>query len=547
MADFEPRPAVPLRPVPDAFALAERRARRAELAERAQAGRADAAEALAAELSVRLARLEAQAARGEEPDPGRIGELERELHRAWQQAFAEQKRREELEEEAREQVAALQAEAARLRADLAAAREHGEDLRLRVRALERAEERARWREQAIPEALPTEGEPPASSDPPPGEAPRRPVPAFEADLRREAELARATLPPRRPTPTPSAEASGEDEPVAVAEAPEGTPAPVAAEAFDLARSRLRAAVPPPAEEEEAAASEVAPEPEPEPEAPRLSLVPEAAEALEAEASEEATPAPGPAAAADPPAPSVAVPAGLARGAWVGEALTRVAEQDAALAGRLLLALVPAHHLAAEGPLAYRLEVEGEEPVEALVAGGSTRVGDLETRPELTLATDAAGLAELLARRGFRARRRQRRALRGRREARRGLVALGRLPARLSDLHEAGVRLDARQAYALLGAALPASALPEDDLVFRHDGYLFAAGPRGLRALPGRTSGPVPHAEVTTPPGGALAFLAGEDAGAEVEGDPVVPARLRAWAAALDGRPGEPGGRPSRRT
>src|SRR3954462_10147141 len=101
MADPEVRSAVPLRPVPAAIARAERRARRAELAERAQAGRADAAEALAAELSVRLARLEAPLARGDAAPAGPGGELQGERRRAWQLAFAEQKRREEIEEASR--------------------------------------------------------------------------------------------------------------------------------------------------------------------------------------------------------------------------------------------------------------------------------------------------------------------------------------------------------------------------------------------------------------------------------------------------------------
>src|SRR3954447_1666618 len=132
MAEPEVRPPVPLRPVPDAIALAERRARRAELAERAQAGGADAAEALASELSVRLARLEAQLARGDTPPPGRVGELEVELRRAGRRASSEKKRGEEIEGASRRREETLRAESERLRAELARALERVEELRLRV-------------------------------------------------------------------------------------------------------------------------------------------------------------------------------------------------------------------------------------------------------------------------------------------------------------------------------------------------------------------------------------------------------------------------------
>src|SRR4051794_9695044 len=190
MAEPEVRPPVPLRPVPDAIALAERRARRAELAERAQAGRADAAEALAAELSVRLARLEAQLARGDAPPPGRVGELEAELRRAWQQAFAEQKRREEIEEASRRREEVLRTESERLRSELPRAQERVEELRLRVRALERDAEAARWRDDAAAApAVEPEPEPEVAVS----ASPPQPGPDRVAGLRREAEIARAQL------------------------------------------------------------------------------------------------------------------------------------------------------------------------------------------------------------------------------------------------------------------------------------------------------------------------------------------------------------------
>ena len=201
---------VPLRPGAgaDAVALVERRARRAELGERAQAGRADAAEALAAELSIRVARLEAQAERGEAGVTrfGRVHELETELQRAWQLAFAEQQRRAELEEELHVALRAVTDERDELHAALDAERERAEGYRARLRALEA--EAVRWRR-------PGEETAHRAGSPPPRRVARRPDRPRGGARRSRSGRGSRPLPaaprplappstPRRPSPSPSA-------------------------------------------------------------------------------------------------------------------------------------------------------------------------------------------------------------------------------------------------------------------------------------------------------------------------------------------------------
>jgi hypothetical protein len=80
--------------------LADRRAERAERTAQEQADRADDAEALAADLALRLARAEARLVAAEEDPDGpaaRLAEIGAELERARQLAFAEGRRREEIE------------------------------------------------------------------------------------------------------------------------------------------------------------------------------------------------------------------------------------------------------------------------------------------------------------------------------------------------------------------------------------------------------------------------------------------------------------------
>jgi len=220
---------------PPALAGVERRAEQAERASREQAERADEAETLAAELAVRVAQLEERLVELEDEATARsgieLGTLRVELERAHQTAFAETQRRQELEAELGAVVRALTEERQALAAELAAVLDQRDDLRLRVRELER------HREPAVASALP----------------------ALEI-LRRERALAAGlapvaepdpAAPPASPEPIPppdSAAPSPEPAP-APDPSPEGRPAPFArvpapaAEDFDHALARLRAARP----------------------------------------------------------------------------------------------------------------------------------------------------------------------------------------------------------------------------------------------------------------------------------------------------------------
>jgi len=221
-----------------ASAVADRRAERAEQASREQAERADEAETLAAELAARLAQVEERLAeREDETAVGagiELGLLQAALERARQTAFAETRRRQELEGELGAVVRALTGEREALVAELAALLDQRDDLRRRVRELER------HRESVVA-------------------AVASPGPALEI-LRRERALAAGLAPVAEPDPAaPPASPEPIPPPDSAAPSPEAAPAPdpspevrpaplasvpvPAPEAFDDALARLRAARP----------------------------------------------------------------------------------------------------------------------------------------------------------------------------------------------------------------------------------------------------------------------------------------------------------------
>lgn len=235
-----------------ASAVADRRAERAEQASREQAERADEAETLAAELAARLAQVEERLAeREDETAVGagiELGLLQAALERARQTAFAETRRRQELEGELGAVVRALTGEREALVAELAALLDQRDDLRRRVRELERHRE------------------PPVAAPPPALEVLRREgalvaalAPAVEPDLPAPPappppapSAGRTPDSPRRFQPGPSSTRSRSPDTPRSAEPPPlagGRPAPLARvpapapEAFDHALARLRAAQP----------------------------------------------------------------------------------------------------------------------------------------------------------------------------------------------------------------------------------------------------------------------------------------------------------------
>jgi hypothetical protein len=228
--------------------LADRRADRAERTAQEQSDRADEAEALAADLALRLARAEARLVAAEEDPEGpaaRLAALEPELERARQIAFAEGRRREEIEAEAAGRIRRLEEERDALLARLRAARQARDELRGRLIELERARMLSADGTGELARAL-AETAPPEQRPEGPRTEPARAGPADPAVLRRERELADlATGAAWEPPPAPvtirgpgAGRAAG-----AATEAEDVGPAPVDPARLDAARERLRAAAP----------------------------------------------------------------------------------------------------------------------------------------------------------------------------------------------------------------------------------------------------------------------------------------------------------------
>lgn len=227
--------------------LADRRADRAERTAQEQSDRADEAEALAADLALRLARAEARLLSAEEDPDGpaaRLAALEPELERARQIAFAEGRRREEIEAEAAGRVRRLEEERDALRARLRAAEQARDELRGRLIELERDRTLAADGTGELARAL-------AETAPLAAEAPPERIPSGPADpavLRRERELSDLA--------TGAADRIAPAEPAVRAEEPPASTltmrgpgaarapvAPVDPDRLDAARERLRAAAP----------------------------------------------------------------------------------------------------------------------------------------------------------------------------------------------------------------------------------------------------------------------------------------------------------------
>lgn len=198
-------------PVVDAGSLAERRARRAEEAVRVEAERADRAESLSAELSVRLARAEARIADAEGEAEAASGVELAELERARQLAWAEGRRREELEAELGALLREAEEQRDRLSVRVLALELDRDEIRGRLRVRERGD---LPRSRAARTSTATVGDTDVLRRERALVLGPRPVPVIAP-----APLAPAPAPVRRPVPRP------------------------APERFDAARARLRAVTP----------------------------------------------------------------------------------------------------------------------------------------------------------------------------------------------------------------------------------------------------------------------------------------------------------------
>jgi hypothetical protein len=212
--------------------------------------------------------------------------------------------------------------------------------------------------------------------------------------------------------------------------------------------------------------------------------------------------------------------------WVRLALRRVAAADPALAGEIVLALLPAQHLAVLGPLAYVLEAEGRPPREIRVAGGRTWVGAPPGEPERALRLRLSELAALSTRRGVWGR------VRAQGKPRQALRALGRAPLSFGGLEAADVALPAPLAYALLSATVPPAWTAGHAFTLEHDGCLVGVGEGGILVLPGPPAVP-PAAVIAGPPERTLAFLLGREDAAEVSGHAQAAELLQAWTKRLE--------------
>jgi hypothetical protein len=158
---------------------------------------------------------------------------------------------------------------------------------------------------------------------------------------------------------------------------------------------------------------------------------------------EETPEPADATGAD----AVPAPAGASR-PWLLPVLRGLLERDGAAAGRLVVALLPAHRLVVELPVAYDVMLAEDGCVKVTVAGEESRIEQGETlRPaeavQFSVSTDLPGLARFVAtgktRRGLL--RRSFARVSGNRDAAAVLPRLVEVPLSIAELIAAGVVLD----------------------------------------------------------------------------------------------------------
>ncbi len=167
------------------------------------------------------------------------------------------------------------------------------------------------------------------------------------------------------------------------------------------------------------------------------------EAAPAEPTAPIADAPAPPVPPDAPSPGRPIP-------WLPGVFRRLAREDPAAAGQLVLELLPAQRAVHPEPIAYDLVLPGETCIRLTVADDALKLELGQPRPpeevRFAVTGDPAGLARLLA--AGRIGRRLRRGLpkvTGDRHGLQALDALVRAPLSLRQLHDAGVRLEPRLA------------------------------------------------------------------------------------------------------
>lgn len=258
---------------------------------------------------------------------------------------------------------------------------------------------------------------------------------------------------------------------------------------------------------------------------------------------------------DPPAPAVAEPTPgptteparpAANRSWLRAAFVRLAAQDASAAGRMLLALVPAHHAADPHPIAYDLVMSDVLVARVTVGSAAASVEfDATARPlsevDFQLVGGLARIARLLAagpvrrRLGGLAPGGPVARVRGDRRRLAALDALLGACLTLDQLHAAGVRLDPVLALTLAGQMIEPSWTAGEQFALAHREPAAPASDAYLLIRDGRpplASSEPPHEPVVTalvcPPDQLLAVLGGAAAPTEVAGDQRPLALLRQW-------------------
>jgi len=589
----------PERTVIDRAVLAERRARRAELGEQMQARRAAEADALAGELSSALSRMERELESAREA-PARaeaeLAEHERARRAAEQQAYAERRAGAEIAEEAAQRVRAAETEASRARERAHAARRVARELAQDVVRLRRRVAEAEHAAAAAGASRRRSTAGATSSAQAPGAewvvfrasgpvlALERPIPAApdrssaarllaaEGRARTSAEAGASVGAERL---LAQARSLAEEAATRLAEARRASER----DASDL--DRVRAGW---AQAEEALRAERT-----------LTARAHAAVAeLRAELAALATPAPSapaPAAPTDPerseladraaalavsPKPSEAEPIAerleaarvrlreaawreeelhasssaaesTATVPWLPRAFARLAAEEPAVAGDVLLALLPALAGVVERPTAFELTLPDAGRLLVRAAPGRTSVESIGARAkrgaiDFRLRADPAALGAFAAAEGVgRIRAPARVRLRGRRARAAVLQRLVRAPLTLTGLAELGVDLGPELAYRLLARGVEPAWTAGHAFTILHEttglggsrAWVSVGDGQPLAVSGSPPAGPV-AASVSCRRGALLPVLAGAPLPvgehAALGGDPAAFALLQGWLA-----------------
>ncbi len=237
--------------------------------------------------------------------------------------------------------------------------------------------------------------------------------------------------------------------------------------------------------------------------------------------------------------------------WIARGLQRLAAQDPALAGRILLALLPAQGAASKGPLRYDLNLLDDGCIAVTVDEAGTTVVD-EEAPRASGDTDAllsgevAALGRLIvSKRRWATARRAGLRINGTRAAHRWLQELAHLPLGRLALAQHGIELDADVLLRLIAASI------DPDWTI---GHRFVIGVESTETQPPRrwhfhvNGGSAPSVSRTLPLGAADAVLRGKPAelldalcgapapgsDARIAGDPVPLVLVQGWMARLEG-------------